>query len=311
MDALETLVRDALAEHAAEAPAPDRLLAGPHSAERTGRRWPYALAAAAAVAAVAVSAVLLRSGASHSSGPATPPTFAPIPPGMNEVSYHGITIQVPDNLPVGPAAVCQPAGVRTYDPHAPQVSCARVPPSSGDGGTIVDLRPIALKLGNPRGQRPNQELDLPGPGVSVYVEAPTREQVRTIIASVRVTPIDRNGCAATRPALRNPAAATLLPGNPTAAGECVYTYVASGPAFLLQSGRVDPDRLRRLTTAIQGLPAGAGVPDAAFSHVTRYVFDFADGSERTIEVRYGHPPTVTDGQHVAHDPDNSIAGAFD
>jgi hypothetical protein len=41
------------------------------------------------------------------------------------------------------------------------------------------------------------------------------------------------------------------------------------------------------------------------------VFTYADGSTRTIDVTRGHEPTVTDGDHVAHDPYDSIARALD
>lgn len=313
MDALEMLVRDALAEHAGEAPSPGRLVL-PDGPSR--RRWPYVALAAAAVVAVAVGILVVRDG-SHSAAPAAP-RFAPIPPGLNEVSYHGITLQVPDNLPLGPTAGCEHVGVRTFDPHAASVSCGHISiiPAPMEAGTLVVLSPYQdqdlQELGGPLAPRPNQTLDLRRPGVSVYVEAPTRREVRAIIGSVRITPVDRNGCAATLKPLHNPPASSLLPGHPTAAGECVYTDDVASRAFLLQSLRVDPGRVGRLVEAVQELPSGAGRDDLGFAHVTRYVFGYADGGRRVIEVRTDHhPATVTDGQHVAHDPDNAIAQAFD
>ena len=154
---------------------------------------------------------------------------------------------------------------------------------------------------------------MPAPGVSVYIAAPTRQQALAIRDSIRITPVDRNGCVGTLSALQNPPAAELLPGAPIAASECTYTVVplARQPAYLLRSLPVDPDRLGRLVDAITRLPAGASGHPGELRGAVRYLFTYADGSARAIDVTRGNDPTVTDGQHVAHDPDNSIAQAFD
>jgi hypothetical protein len=314
MDALETLVREAFAEHAHEAPGLSQLTV-PEGPAR--RRWPYALLASAVVAAVAVgiAIAIARGGGSNSAAPAAP-SFAPIPPGMNEVSYHGITLLVPDNLPIGSAAMCQQLGVYTLDPHARVVNCANIPVLP-PGGTTVKLIPYDLYI-EQTGPRPRstptfKTLDLPKPGVHVEVSAPNAAEVDAILRSIRVTPVDRNGCAATLPVLDNPPAKELLPGTPSAASECIFTTElrSSHPAFLLRSLPVDPDRLARLVAAIRGLPAGSSGRSAELPGAARYLFTYADGSTRTINVTRGDDATVTDGQHVAHDPDNSIAQAFD
>jgi hypothetical protein len=320
MDALETLIREALAEHAHEAPPPDRLVVPPRSADRGRRRWPHVLLAAAAVAAVAIGVVVVRGGSSGNP-PAAPtpiPTFAPIPPGMNEVSYHGITVQIPDNLRPRYDDCAAPRNVIdtvdwTLAPNCP----VTIDIQDRRPGTLVRLAPY--QNGRPDSMRIQHQpgvvetRNLPGPGVSVYVAAPTRAQVRAIFDTVRVTPVDRNGCAATRPALSDPPASDLLPGTPTAASECTYTLVpgSRAVAYLVRSLPVAADRLSRLVAAIDNLPAGSSGHAAELPGSVRYQFTYADGSVRTIDVTRGDDATVTDGQHVAHDPDNSIVGAFD
>jgi hypothetical protein len=312
------LVRDALAEHAQEAPAPDRLVMPSRSAERGRRRWPHVLLAAAAVAAVAVGLVVLRGGSSGSPPASPKPTFAPIPPGMNEVSYHGITIQIPDNLRPLDTDCAAPRNVIitvdwSYAPSCPET----IDSQQRKSGTLVRLAPY--QNGQPDQPRMQHQpgaiarRNFPGSGVSVYVAAPTRAKVQAIFDTVRVTPVDRNGCVATRPALANPPASDLLPGTPTAASECTYTLVPGSyvVAYLVRSLPVATDRLSRLVAAIDDLAAGSSGHPGELPGSVRYLFTYADGSTRTIDVTRGHEPTVTDGDHVAHDPYDSIAQALD
>lgn len=310
MDALETLVREALAAHAGEAPPPDALSWPP---EPHRRQWPYVAIVAAAVAAVAVVLALVRDGGddtrSQPAGP--PPTFAPVPPGMNEVSYHGITLVVPDDVPYGPAAVCSPVGVHSFDPNAGALDCS-APPFGTGKEMRVDLKPYhgtSAELGGPLRPNSTEERDLPGPGVSVTVEALTHDEAQAVIDSIRVTPVDRNGCAATLPALDNAPANELLPGTPASASECYYTADGDS-AFLLYSLAIDPGRVPRVVSAIQGLPDGPGVRDR-LQRTLHFVFRYPDGSTRVIEEVGVIDPELTDGEHVVHDPDNAVAQAFD
>jgi hypothetical protein len=237
---------------------------------------------------------------------------------MNEVSYHGVTLQVPDNLQQNYTDCAAPRNVIitvdwTLAPSCPETIEAQ----PRQGGTLVRLAPYQ----NDRADQPHMQdksdvslrRNLPAPGVSVYIAAPTRQQALAIRDSIRMTPVDRNGCVGTLPALQNPPAAELLPGAPTAASECSYTVVppARHPAYLLRSLPVDPDRLGRLVAAIRGLPAGASGHSSELPGSVRYRFTYSDGTVRTIDVTRGDDATVTDGQHVAHDPDNAIANAFD
>jgi len=64
MDALETLVRDTLVDHAADAPSDDRLLAAVTAAPR-GRPWLAGGLAAAMVVAIAVGALVLGNARHH------------------------------------------------------------------------------------------------------------------------------------------------------------------------------------------------------------------------------------------------------
>lgn len=318
MDALETLVREALAEHAAEAPGPDRLVVPPCSAERGRKRWPHVLLAAAAVAAVAVGVVILRGGSSGSPPASPKPSFAPILPGMKEVSYHGITIQVPNNLRPSSTDCAAPRNViDTVDWSLAPLCPVTIDIQDRRPGTLVRLAPY--QNGRPDPMRIQHQpgvverRNLPGPGVSVYVAAPTRARVRAIFGTLRVTPVDRNGCVATLPALANPPASGLLPGRPVAASVCTYTRLPNFrvAAYLLRSQSIEHHRLAFLVAAIHGLPAGPGKNFEELPGGVRYLFTYADGSVRAIDARRGDDPSVTDGQHVAHDPTGSIAAAFD
>lgn len=302
MDALETLVRDALTSHAADAPGPDALTVP----DAVPRRWPYAVLAAAAVLAVAVGVVATRGGGDHHPAATPPPTFAPVPQGMNEVSYHGITFDVPDNVPIGPGAICSQIGVHSYDPHAIIPNCPAREPSDG---LIVWLTPYqnrSQELGNPLSRFAQGHRDLRTPGVSVDVEAPTKREVDAVLDSIRVTPLDRNGCAGVPAALHNASANEILPGKPIAVSECTYTTDMHGRPFLLYSVAED-SRADRIVAAIRGLSPGrgTGIDQPEF---TRFVCRYADGSTRVIEQRGQGDATFSDGTHVVN---GSIAYAFD
>jgi hypothetical protein len=317
MDGLETLIRDTLAEHAAD--APDASVLGPRparrSSHRAGRRWLTAGLAAAAVVTVSIALVALRSDPSPK-----PSTTTPLPAGFKLVSYHGIEIGVPEAIRVD-TALCAPTQIDVVVVDAGIVhGCAGQahagPPPSPAGLTVVSLD--STEQYHPGLNRtlptdgPTSELDghrafrsypasssvpgitgvlvVPDYGVQVTVTAPTRVGVDQILDTVRVSPVDHLGCpdrGSTATPFDHRPADSLVPGRPTSVVTCHYhQFVAGGPLWLTGSGVTVPAAdLPALVDELNALPeVDAATAGAAAPRNEWLVFGYADGTQRAVFV---------------------------
>jgi hypothetical protein len=309
---------------------------------RRRTRWGYAVLSAAVVAGVAAALALLPRGHADS---ARPQPLAP-PPGTKAVSYHGITIDVPKQLPVqtypcGPPSVSH---VQIEDPGlvarcaapirgTPAPTAALVvtlAPAAGFKQPIpssswqVSTRTIAgntarVGLGRLAG-RPgvSGELVLDRPGVALSVTAGSRSIVSEILRTTRVTPVDAVGCQSTRASFApadNSQAPSLVPGTPTSAILCSYDRGLSQQkaVWLMGSARLPATVVRRVAGALSVLPPGPAhgtglyIPDPDW-----IVFSYADGTTRTVAVeRNIFPSDVTDGHLVANTDDTTVVDLLD
>lgn len=323
MDRLETLIRDTLAEHAADAPGASALTiaSSTSSAPRARRRWLAAGLAAAVVAGVAVGVVALRSDSSH-----RPTAAPPLPAGFKLVSYHGIEIGVPATMPVenGGCGPAQHDQVFAFDGEV--WSCPAIIPRQRvpQGLTLVSLEPIGgadasvsalatqqttvdgsqAKTGF--GALPDQPgvtgvVVLPEPGVIVTVTSPSQETSGTILATIRLAAIDRYGCAAQSGALTptgNASADSLLPGEPISVVGCIYTG-DDNLVWLAGSVRLTGRQLSGVVGALQEFNPKVGDRYRSGGLRALLRFQYRDGHTRTIVLTLDTEPAIaTDGTHT-------------
>jgi hypothetical protein len=342
MDRVETLVRDTLQDKAAGAPPADNLLAAvSRRVERRGRmRW-QAAAAAAVVAGLAVALSLMAGP--HASGPHAPTsgrgTSAPgpaatptptTPTGYRRIAYHGITVAVPERLPLLTVPCSLPAEyVLAVDPSVayscpaerggPRRTRFSVELASDPRGSVphaslardhavVDGSPALIGYGRiPDFPGVTGQLVLSSAGVTVTVTAPDRATVRSILTSAHLgadplgCPSQLTGTTAVR-STTNPAADNLIPGQPTAAVWCVFASPAGGVRWLLASYPVRPAALPGLVRAVDALPLGPpGTDQQAFYERDLLRLDYPGGSSRMLALRVGDPTEYTDGQRTGLD----------
>jgi hypothetical protein len=299
MDALETLVRDTLADHAADAPSDDRLLAAVTEAPRR-RPWLAGGLAAALVLGIAVGAVVLRNPGHHAAVAA--PSVAA---GYRSVSYHGITVEVPNWLGTSYSWCVPPRnevvaedGIARMCPALPRRKPPGVVVSLGtttfgsEGYADLATTPVLVdghpaKRGYGRLESGYDRLGNSGTivmtdsGVVVGVSAPTRSEIDSILNSVRVTPIDALGCVDQQPPMDD-ARYQRVPADPKVATACAYSTLSAGTKeWLIGSARVTGDRPSMIVTAAHDWIGQTG-PRSADQPMYLITLAYKDGSTRTI-----------------------------
>lgn len=301
MDSLETLVREAFVEHAADAPSDEGLLAAVTERRRRPPRWVAAAVAAVLVLGIAVGVVVLR-GNGSATQPARP-AIPPVPSGMRAISYHGITIDVPAKLRLNYQPCLPPRNeVEIYDGE--EISCPYIAPPAP--GTVVELFPVRGGEAPPRGAhlaptRVEGGTVLRGAkiwswsghrqwtvfvvarsaGVTITVTAPSREKVAHILDTVRITPVDDLGCPSRQP--KEPES-QRAPLHPVSAVVCVYTLLDAGPKNALVAS-AELDRLAATAAAADVRSWILATHSVRPSWQTyRVTFSYADGSTRTVAV---------------------------
>lgn len=295
MDALETLVRDVLHEHAGEAPTVVPELSRRH------RRWLPALAAALLVAGLAVAAVTSRGGGSTS----VPPSTFHAPPGYRPLSYHGITLAVPKNLPkiisscgtwqdavvvsdgVGHGCVSGPPNppqrhtqvmLDSFDPH---VSIPGVTWRAGVIDGISIRRGTAVSdwfTGRPS---PIGLLEVRALDFSLEMYAPQRSTIDKVLDSVQITPVDAVGCPDRLSGQFDPPVAT----KPSSVSVCEYGLGSQGSTkWLVASTRAERGQFAALTIAMRDRP------DPSYPTPFVGVFRYPNGTSRFVPLTLSDLP---------------------
>lgn len=309
MNSLDDLIRDTLAGRAHDV---DGLaLAATPPPRRSGRRWVAVGTVVAVAAAILVAVVLVapwRGASDRNAGPATAPTP---PAGMQWVSYHGITLTVPDSWATGIFFCTRPdrSAVRIgeWSGH----SCAANPK-----GVVTPADATVLYLGSLSDQTPQGDPTVvegqparrfvypagesePGflqyqlltAGVVIQISGPGMTD-ENILAGLRYTPVDDLGCAATIAAdpipADTPAGPITLP-TPTAVTVCDYAPVWSGYGGYLMGSRVlTADERTALVAAIDAaLPWSDPPTDNGQLQADSLIYQFtmADGSTRRVSAQ--------------------------
>jgi hypothetical protein len=297
MDAMETLVHETLAEHAADAPSDDRLLAAVTGAPRR-RPWLAGGLAAALVVGIALGAVVLRA-ARHRADTAAPP----LPAGARSVSYHGITLDVPSRLRlnyqpclsprnevdifIGEAISCPPVSHPESPRTVVELSPYRFRGNYRSVPTAVDHVPggvVSRGIGSAQWRgvtRPTGVILAPSAGVVVAVTAPKRATIDRILNSLRLTPTDAFGCPSRAPTEPESARAGL---HPISANVCVYSTLGPGTTnSLVASGQLAGRDAVVTANAVRDWidQTRLALPSAQLYRIT---FRYADGSTQTVAV---------------------------
>jgi hypothetical protein len=297
MDAMETLVRETLAEHAADAPSDERLLATVTDAPPR-RPWLAGGLAAALVLGIAAGAVALRNTRYHAE------TAAPtVPAGYRSVSYHGISLNVPSRLRLN-YQPCLPPRNEVDIFVGEVISCPPVEHPESPG-TVVELVPYRFRrdyrsvpttsqqvsgddvrrgFGSAQwrtGKRPTGVIFAPSAGVVVAVTAPTRTAIDAILDSVRLTPVDALGCPSREPKEPESERAGL---HPLSAIVCVYSLLGPGTTDSLAASGVLSERDAVATAAAVRSWITATGPVRRSAQQYRITFTYADGSTQTVAV---------------------------
>lgn len=316
----EQTMRDALGQHAGDAPDA-RGLAQAARRRLVRRRRTRAVGVAAASAVAVVAGVVLAGG-----GPATRTTETPsasdspvqdadpLPDGWRWESYGGIEVGVPGDWAWGNGdqRLGQWCVGRDREPMVgrPGASTAvGCPGGRPDPGTLLDNTGPVVAFGYPldRPEGPVQvegdraTLVVGGVLLSVQTEPNLRER---ILATVREVDVDAKGCpvddpVATDPSLRpdEPADVASLTGV-TAVTACMYGLATSGggtpPASaLLSSVGLQGQDAASAVAAIADAPVGGG-PDSPETCMPEYAYGddlivlriSSDAGQTQVHLRY-------------------------
>lgn len=336
MNSLEDLVRNTLAARAHDV---DGLaLATTPPPRRTARRWAAVGTVVAVAAAILVAVVLVAPWRGAPDRKATPPAIPTPPTSMQWVSYHGITLTVPDSWAVDRFACTRPAASAVivpevgfasscpYRPNQPttptdamviRLDALGEAPAQGDPIT-VDGRPAwrFVSDGGP-GERAYLQVQLPAAGVSLTIDSADLDD-RELLAGITYTPIDANGCTAQ---LTSDLVSDALPSGMVEAGEltggsiCEYATADAG-RYLNGSRRMTDADIAGIQTAFKSAtPWTEADRGQGFISLGTLVYRVTrpDGDVQMLAVEgIGEGIGVTDGRHrgvVAFD--SNVPSVFD
>jgi len=210
MSDLETRLIEVLHAEAEQAPSAIGLASAARSRSRARRRRTAVAAGAVAVAVLAVPlAVVVLGGDSDKGDPPTVDAVDPVEvaPGTRTESWHGVTLQVPDDWEYGDqSAWCAGGGsVTTFRVTRPggvseSIACT---PTSSHGLSFQEIDPsepfewpVVTQTGD--AWPPHTFVGAKGmEGVLVTVAGPDREDLLEVLATVRPISdgVDPNGCS--------------------------------------------------------------------------------------------------------------------
>lgn len=285
----ERALRDALTTHA------DSLEPAPLDPVVRRRRWPLAVAGAAALAVVAVTATFAVIDAGDDKGgpdpsaatagdPATDAT-----PATRRVSYRDLELEVPEDWEQGLIPNDNGCGypsspfVATYDPSLGYTgeACANPGPRAPEGfpsAQVSDWSPnVQLSPTSAAAESlPDGTQDYEGwiltratvgtVRIEILTDASTADVVDPILASAHTVEVDANGCQVTSPAqapsfVRPPAFDVTQVETVGSIAVCQYTRGDTELAGLLASTTLTGDDARDELAAIQAAAPGGG-PDS-------------------------------------------------
>ena len=337
MTDLETLIRDTLHEHAQAISPSDltsRTYTAGHRHPRLGIGLLLAVVVFALVAAIAMGVAYMRSTRPPIGVPASPVPIgvpaspvpigvpaSPVPIGDKAVSYHGISLAVPDRFAIDADPCGAPASdaVLSVDdgktlfcpaltlPPNPGVltQIIGLMPDIGSGYTRLAKQPITID-GTPArifdGPATGTAIDIPDPGVLIMITGPDHGTVaHALLATIRITPVDALGCPAQLTSLlptSNPPATTLIPGHPTSGTLCSYMPANPGAAHWLDGSQpLTATQLTGITDFLNRQPlAGVAPGDSDLRGLAvRYLLTYPDGTHRTLAVQFNYLIIATDG----------------
>ncbi len=313
----EADVRAALDLLAQDAPDVADLLR-PFTAGRQRSRAYWLVPLAAAVVAVLVAAGIAALYLTHSARQSTERDRATIhpslPKGMRLASYGQVSVQVPSNLPTrtslcgGPVSheVVATDGAAYYCPVATDRLAARPGmviwfSARNEGSPYANISTSPARVdGQPAwrgyaagrpglGRGVSGVVRLPNESITVGVTAATRQQVDSVLSSIRVASHDALGCAATLHAATTspPGPANLLvPGQPMFTVRCVYSTASSIQGLLIGSFDLGPSATRQLVAALNDLSPDpcncvhGGTPEPGLAEVLYFHY----GDQSTVRI---------------------------
>lgn len=332
MSDLEQLITDTLRERAGALPAAElpRLAL---AVRPRRRRVVWTVATAAVVAAALVVGVATWQGSRHRA--ASSGVVAPVPAGLQEVSYHGITLDVPSSWVVtrawcsaptvdavvpddgwgyscpyrgGPSPTAAPVSRVDLQPYGPERTGVLDAQSLATRPVVVDGHPAREGAGALATVAAVSVLAIPDPGVLVTVTGPAQRTAAALFASVRIVPVDRLGCRShltSATPTGNPAADRLVPPGPVAGVVCQYLSVLPyGSGYWLVGSRVlSQDRVAAIARGRVGRAAPKPFQDSA-GWLVWYQLGYPGGGRRTVAVSEGFAPELaTDGRRTVVFPD--------
>ena len=289
-----------------------------HFTQSTGRRSAVIAAAAAVLVVAAVTAVVdLRrpSPARHVHTPAASSglnaSLAPAPtppPGMQSITFHGLTIQVPAAWPLNATQCGTPVTDTVVIGDGATTACLLWPTprvtsalfSSFHGSFSISGAPrtpitvgstAAVRLDRSANGLASTEIVVPSMKVDLLLRSPNRATIEALIHTLNLTSTDTHGCPSQSPRVdlaptTTSAGGALIPSNPLSVTVCRYLA-----EFLEEGHPVARTALSRFISVINALPAGLSVANAknyspTLCHGASAQVDYADEEEYVIRVQF-------------------------
>jgi hypothetical protein len=244
-----------------------------------------------AVAVTLLAVLAVGCGGDRRAGEAEPPQLAP---GLRPVSFHGLTIDVPQHWPVNALQCTTPTNNTVVMAPLALRSCWLGQPP---GLSVVELAPLGwgpIDHGEPGRARivvRRPELD-----AQVTITSPDAALARQIAGSLRRTPVDFAGCADRVGQLRAPDLAApqrpgadrvLVPGQPVQGGVCRYEA-----GWLARSASLTGDRLAELVGTLNRLLHGSSRRDPQ-TFLAEAVCPEERARGAVVHLRYGDGQPLT------------------
>jgi hypothetical protein len=281
-----------------------------------GRRYAVIGAAAAVVLVVTGIVAVLDSrpqlSAPHARAPAgsnnrVSPALKP-PPGMQSITFHGLTIQVPAAWPLNAARCGTPVADTVIIGDGSVAACAIRPTprvtsallSSFHGSYSLTGAPkksitigstAAVRLDKRTGALMSTEIVLPSIKVDLLLRSPSQARIDALIHTLTLTSTDIYGCPSqsARVDLAERTGSTggdLIPLNAVSVTVCRYLS-----EFLEEGRPVASAAVSHFVSLINALPAGLSVANPndylpALCHGHSGRFGYEDEEEYVIRVHY-------------------------